>query len=502
MLLYTRLLVIVLLFSHFVSAQRIYISEEHNGLYRLDIATCATHFVCQIYRASDHVYDIALHPNGILYGLGSKGALFEIDTITGNTQDVHQLNDDQFYNSLEILPDGDLLIGGYALFGNTAQYYKYDVQNNISTSLGSSFGMGGDFLLLDSLVYGVSTNNQLILVDLENIENTQGLFYLDIDGTGTWLFDVGSGLFAIPENCNLHVYGLTYNSNTLFEINLQLESASTVCHLPFVPTGATDDYFFGGPVNPLHLNGTEVMDASCGEKNGAMIVSGGGGAGPHNFYINDFETSPDSLMEDLSPGIYHLKVENDIGCTYTETVTIENAEHEFNLDLFIKNEECDRSNGVINILVEPESSLENIQFSIDKIDFQNNSFFEGMQSGYHTIYFLDSLDCLDSLSAEMEMDCPVYIPNTFSPNGDEKNDLFRVFTNERSDTIIEHFSIYDRWGEKVFESKDFSIHDEQKWWDGTFKGKDMDAGVFVYKINVLFPNGQGEGFIGEVTLLR
>lgn len=70
----------------------------------------------------------------------------------------------------------------------------------------------------------------------------------------------------------------------------------------------------------------------------------------------------------------------------------------------------------------------------------------------------------------------IFVPNAFTPNGDGNNDILYV----RGSFIEEmHFIIYDRWGEKVFET-----FDQTKGWDGTYKGRKADPAVFVYYLEV------------------
>jgi gliding motility-associated-like protein len=66
----------------------------------------------------------------------------------------------------------------------------------------------------------------------------------------------------------------------------------------------------------------------------------------------------------------------------------------------------------------------------------------------------------------------IFIPNAFSPNKDEINDLFEIYGTGYH---VVNFSVYNRWGEKVYESK----NDTPKW-DGTFKNKLINTGVYNY----------------------
>jgi gliding motility-associated-like protein len=88
------------------------------------------------------------------------------------------------------------------------------------------------------------------------------------------------------------------------------------------------------------------------------------------------------------------------------------------------------------------------------------------------------------------------VPNAFSPNGDGKNDLFRVGT-VRNMINVQEFRIFNRWGQELFYSTDIS-----KGWDGTFKGVKQDPGVYHYMMRVAYANGKTAFIKGDVTLVR
>ncbi len=90
----------------------------------------------------------------------------------------------------------------------------------------------------------------------------------------------------------------------------------------------------------------------------------------------------------------------------------------------------------------------------------------------------------------------VFVPNAFSPNGDGKNDLFRVGT-VRNMINVQEFRIFNRWGQELFYSTDIS-----KGWDGTFKGVKQDPGVYHYMMRVAYANGKTAFIKGDVTLVR
>jgi len=95
----------------------------------------------------------------------------------------------------------------------------------------------------------------------------------------------------------------------------------------------------------------------------------------------------------------------------------------------------------------------------------------------------------------------VYIPNAFSPNGDGINDFFTVFADKGVEQI-DLLRIFDRWGNLIYESHALAPNREHLGWDGRFRGKPMQPGVFVYVAEVRFLNGERAVYAGDVTLIR
>jgi gliding motility-associated-like protein len=101
-------------------------------------------------------------------------------------------------------------------------------------------------------------------------------------------------------------------------------------------------------------------------------------------------------------------------------------------------------------------------------------------------------------------DCIPFIANAFTPNGDNRNDLFGVKINPRCNLVDFRMQIADRWGRKIF---DVDNHREAFWWDGTWDGTLLPSGVYFYQITARFdpPSGAETQLInrsGTVTLIR
>jgi len=116
-----------------------------------------------------------------------------------------------------------------------------------------------------------------------------------------------------------------------------------------------------------------------------------------------------------------------------------------------------------------------------------------------TLYYVSGTDAngcsnIDSVLVVVSEEFAVGVPNIFSPNGDGENDILYV---ESKGIKWLRFIIYDRWGEKVFESNDVNTG-----WDGLFRGKPMNPTVFVYYIEVSFTNDTEITRQGNVALVR
>lgn len=94
----------------------------------------------------------------------------------------------------------------------------------------------------------------------------------------------------------------------------------------------------------------------------------------------------------------------------------------------------------------------------------------------------------------------VYIPNTFSPNGDGVNDIF--YTRGKGLFSVRSMKIYNRWGELVFNKLNIAANNPFDGWDGTYQGKNLSSDVYVYVIEVVCDNSQSMVLKGNIMLLR
>src|SRR5207253_2308458 len=115
---------------------------------------------------------------------------------------------------------------------------------------------------------------------------------------------------------------------------------------------------------------------------------------------------------------------------------------------------------------------------------------------YANYYFTSSHGCKDSITYQMHVKdfSTLYIPNSFSPNSDGTNDVFKA-----ESTLLTSFEmfIYDNWGNLIAKLDDLS-----KGWDGKYKGQDAPQGIYVYKGTAIDSNNKENNFQGQINLIR
>ncbi len=119
------------------------------------------------------------------------------------------------------------------------------------------------------------------------------------------------------------------------------------------------------------------------------------------------------------------------------------------------------------------------------------------QKGMLLVNVTDQWGCVakDSIYIAANPCCNVYLPDAFTPNGDGKNDIFRVITEGHH--LISKFLITNRWGQRVFETAD-----ERQGWDGTYHGLKQDIGTYFYYLRYKCSDDRYVDKKGEITLIR
>jgi gliding motility-associated-like protein len=124
------------------------------------------------------------------------------------------------------------------------------------------------------------------------------------------------------------------------------------------------------------------------------------------------------------------------------------------------------------------------------------------QEGTYWAISESSKGCENSDTINVELiDCEefeLHMPNVFTPNGDDLNERFRPIVFQHVDETV--LTIYNRWGEKLFETNDI-----ENGWDGNYRGEIVPDGVYFWLLEYREPRGVNPKLIhmnGTVTIIR
>jgi gliding motility-associated-like protein len=118
-----------------------------------------------------------------------------------------------------------------------------------------------------------------------------------------------------------------------------------------------------------------------------------------------------------------------------------------------------------------------------------------------TVY--TNFGCLASDTVTIHLYCDksqIFVPNTFTPNGDGENDVF--YPRGKGISVIKSFRIYNRWGQLLFERVGININDASNAWDGTYLGNAPRPDVYVWVIDAFCETGAPIFIKGDVTIIK
>lgn len=121
----------------------------------------------------------------------------------------------------------------------------------------------------------------------------------------------------------------------------------------------------------------------------------------------------------------------------------------------------------------------------------------------YVVWATNSVGCVATDTVTVFVVCNnqnFFVPNTFSPNGDGMNDVF--FPRGKGIERIRSMIIYNRWGERVFEKREFPVNDASAGWNGFVNGKRANSDVYTYFIEIICENDLIIPYKGNVTLIN
>ena len=261
--------------------------------------------------------------------------------------------------------------------------------------------------------------------------------------------------------------------------------------------------FVVGATDSLTLS-AQVGFADCADASvGQVTLTAAGGVGPYR-YGGDGLTQSAPLFTDLTAGTYTFTVTDATGCSTAPVTATVRPPTPFSLEL------------------PPEIALPLGDSVTLPLTLTGLSFGEGTVSwspvgglscgscpnptarpGRTTRYtatFTSLEGCAQTAAIEVRIDQRLryFAPTAFSPNGDDNNDVFRLFFDPSVARLL-HLRIFDRWGELVWEN---TSGNPAEGWDGTFRGKPLAPAAFVFVGELQLVDGRTEPISGAVALVR
>ncbi len=254
-----------------------------------------------------------------------------------------------------------------------------------------------------------------------------------------------------------------------------------------------------------------IADPSCFDEDDGFfaIQSVIGGNGPYVYSFNDETFSSNTLFNNLTAGTYDLALEDANGCTWDTTIVLDNPTElilDLGTDLVL--ELGDSLTVDVNINISDAQIDTLIWTPYERIDCGNEDCTEIGVSTFEpftlSATLIDIYGCTDEdmIQVRVNKDRRVFIPNVFSPNGDDNNDVFFINADDEQVEQIKQFLVYNRWGEIVYEGFNFQPNDPAYGWDGLFRDEPMNPAVFVYYAEIEFIDGRVESYKGDVTLVK
>jgi gliding motility-associated-like protein len=213
----------------------------------------------------------------------------------------------------------------------------------------------------------------------------------------------------------------------------------------------------------------------------------------------------DTIFTDLPAGNYELMVENADGCSVTTSAdlteppalnltssfppeaTIERGDS-LSLTLMTDFDVVEyRWNG--NSFLSCDDCPNPMAFPLTDTRFQ----VEAIASG--------SCSVTDSVLVRVKDNRRFYAPTAFSPNGDDQNDRWQIFTGPRTEAVV-GLQIADRWGGIRFQQQATELPPAEAGWDGTDAGQPLPPGTYIYSATLHYTDGSSQMVRGQITLMR
>lgn len=240
--------------------------------------------------------------------------------------------------------------------------------------------------------------------------------------------------------------------------------------------------------------------ASCGGYDGAAEATVTGGSGTISYLWNINTNNTSSSISGLSTGTYSVLVTDAAGCTAIGITNISSV-GTLTVDLGGDKTILEGQNVQIHTNIPSGSSVEwTPSTALSCTNCPNPVASPTVTTQYCAFTTVGTCTNISCLTVEVKIDCAsnsdYSTPNAFTPNDDGVNDQFCLKGWKKCINTF-YIAIYNRWGEKVYDSDDADFC-----WDGKFRGILLNNGVFVFYIKATLDDGSNIERKGNINLIR
>lgn len=248
-------------------------------------------------------------------------------------------------------------------------------------------------------------------------------------------------------------------------------------------------------------------DANCTdpEKGSISIITNYGGTPPYKYFMDGSPVLFNGFIESAKIGNHEVVLRDSNGCEIKYDVEIEDA-YRGKIDLQPDSLSVILGDSVwLEVFLNDIDSIKSISWTgpgnLSCTNCLRTSAFINSTEGHFKVTVVDNNGCIYVESVYVKSKQGFYVPNVFSPNGDHINDYFNLIT-DRSIEIIDELHIYDRWGNQLYEARNFPPNDKEVAWDGSVGDQKAMPGVYVYLFLFRDKTGAGHKVSGDLTLIR
>jgi gliding motility-associated-like protein len=246
------------------------------------------------------------------------------------------------------------------------------------------------------------------------------------------------------------------------------------------------NYTLTGSTPPVAAQ-IDVINANCGNIDGTISISNIiGGSAPYQVSLNGLPFSQNLFQSNLTPGDYTIIIEDANACQYATQASISSSSNPL-ANFILDNNEVSIIDPIVN--ASNFSSADVVSFlwisnaaSPSTSIEENPSFdFSLKEPGFYPVTLIveNSDGCKDTVVNYLEFieEPLVFVPNTFTPDGNEINNTWEIVTSG-IDIMDFNLLIFNRWGQLIWESNDASVG-----WDGTYNNRLVASGIYTWKIS-------------------